>query len=527
MIGAMSAACPAGSGHDEHDPAAGSQQVRGADVDVRIRPATLRAMAYIYVMTTYSAVVTTGIYCRPGCGARPLAKNTRTFELPAAAEAAGFRACRRCRPYRVATPIGSDAPEVVCQAVQMIIDGALDDGTEAALAGRVGVSSRHLRRLFLKHLGASPDQLARSRRAHFARRLLDDTDLTVLDIAFASGFGSLRQFNRTMREVFRASPTELRNRRHRSDRLVADGGLALRLPILPGYDWDAVRTFLAVRALPGVEAIEGDTYRRTITVDGAPGVLEISPGGDGHLLLRAHLPYWEGLIHVVDRVGRLLGIDTDHTAGVVALSADPVLGTMVRDRPGLAVPGAWSPLEIGVRAILSRGRAPGLVAHWLEAMVTSLGTPVHGLPGGLTHTFPDAAVVTSASLTAIGLPTADATAVAALAATVADGHSALRYGTSLDALAALPGIDQDLCHHLAFRLGQREAYPLADPSLDAALADLGLHPSSTIPHPAPWSQQWRPWLALAAVHLMTHGDTLIHQTELGVVADQEVAVRAT
>jgi AraC family transcriptional regulator of adaptative response / DNA-3-methyladenine glycosylase II len=477
-------------------------------------------------MTTYSAVVTTGIYCRPGCGARPLATNTRTFELAAAAEAAGFRACRRCRPYRVAGPVGSDTPKLVCQAVQMIIDGALDGGTEAALADRVGMSSRHLRRLFLKHLGASPDQFARSRRAHFARRLLDDTDLTVLDIAFASGFGSLRQFNRTMREVFRASPTELRNRRQRADRLVADGGLALRLPVLPGYDWDAVRTFLAVRATPGVEAVEGGTYRRTITVDGAPGVLEVSPGGGGHLLLRAHLPYWEGLIHVVDRVGRLLGIDTDHAAGVAALSADPVLGTMVGDRPGLAVPGAWSPFEIGVWAILSRRRAPRSVARWLEAIVTSLGTPVPGLPGGLTHTFPDARMVTSASLTAVGLPTAEATAIAALAAAVAAGHNALRYGTSLDALATVPGIDHDLRHHLALRLGQREAFPLTDPSLEAALADLGLNSSKTTPHAAPWAQQWRPWLALAAVHLMTHGDTVIRQTERRVAPAREVTVTA-
>jgi AraC family transcriptional regulator, regulatory protein of adaptative response / DNA-3-methyladenine glycosylase II len=388
----------------------------------------------------------------------------------------------------------------------MIIDGALDDATEAALADRIGLSSRHLRRLFLKHLGASPDQLARSRRAHFARRLLDDTDLTVLDVAFASGFGSLRQFNRTMRQVFRGSPTELRNRRHRADRLVADGGLALRLPILPGYDWDAVRTFLAVRALPGVEAIQGDTYRRTITVDGAPGVLEISPGGHDHLLLRAHLPYWEGLIHVVDRVGRLLGIDTDHAAGVAALSTDPVLGTVVRDHPGLAVPGAWSPLEVGIWAILSRGHAPEPVTHWLEAIVSSLGTPVPGLPQGLTHTFPDAAVVTSTSLTAIGLPSAEATTIAGLAATVAARHHALRHGTSLDALATIPGLDHDLRHHLAFRLGQREAFPITEPSLGAALADLGLHPDS-------WSRQWHPWLALAAAHLMTHGDTLIRQAK--------------
>ncbi|MBT2232009.1 AlkA N-terminal domain-containing protein [Nonomuraea sp. NEAU-A123] len=428
-------------------------------------------------MTTYSAVVTTGIYCRPGCGAKPLAKNNRTFELAAAAEAAGFRACLRCRPYRVAGPIGSDAPELVCRAWQLIIDGVLDHGTEAALAERVGLSPRHLRRLFVKHLGASPDQLARSRRAHFARRLLDDTDLTALDIAFASGFGSLRQFNRIMREVFRASPTELRARRRRADRLVADGGLALRLPVLPGYDWDAVRTFLAVRATPGVEAIEGDTYRRTVTVDGAPGVLEISPHGEGNLLLRAHLPYWEGLIHVVDQVGRLLGIDTDHSAGIAALSADPLLGPLVRKRPGLVVPGVWSPYELGVRALLDH--APGGAARWMAAIVTGLGTPVAGLPGGLTHTFPALEAMTLAALTALGLPEADATAIAEL--------GPIGYGTDVD--------DQ-----VGFRLGRREAFPAADPSLGAALADLGLHPSD--------AGQWRPWSALAAVHLMAHGDSL-------------------
>jgi AraC family transcriptional regulator of adaptative response / DNA-3-methyladenine glycosylase II len=445
-------------------------------------------------MTTYSAVVTTGIYCRPGCGARPLARNTRTFELAAAAEAAGFRACLRCRPYRVAGPVGADAPELVCRAVQMIIDGALDgDGTEESLAERVGLSSRHLRRMFLRHLGASPDQLARSRRAHFARRLLDDTDLAVVDVAFASGFGSLRQFNRTMREVFRAAPTDLRERRRRADRLVVDGGLALRLPVLPGYDWDAVRDFLAARAIPGVEAVDSDSYRRTIVVEDAPGVLEVSPGGAGHLLLRAHLPYWEDLIHVVDRVGRLLGIDTDHAAGVAALSADPVLGPLVRERPGLAVPGAWNPLEVGVRAILAR---TGAENRWLGALVTGLGTPVPGLPGGLTHAFPAAPALTPARLSAVGLPPAAATAIAALAAAVTAGHPALIRGADPDALVAVPRLDADLCQHLAFRLGHRDAYPSTDPALAAGLADLA--PAD----PA----RWRPWRALAAAHLMAHGD---------------------
>ncbi|MGH3258630.1 MAG: helix-turn-helix domain-containing protein [Streptosporangiaceae bacterium] len=355
-------------------------------------------------MTTYCAVATTGIYCRPGCGARPLAQNTRTFELAAAAEAAGFRACHRCRPYRVAGPVGSSPPEIVCEAVQLIIGGVLDNGgTEVALAEQVGMSPRHLRRLFLKHLGATPDQLARSRRAHFARRLLDDTDLTVLDVAFASGFGSLRQFNRTMQEVFDDSPASLRGRRHRADRLAADGGLALRLPVAPDYDWDAVTSFLAARAIPGVEVIDGDTYRRTITVAGSPGLLEVSPGhADGPagrcLVLRAHLPYWEGLIHIVDRVARVLGTDADH---------------------GAPIPGAWNPFEAGVGTILS-GR-PGHERR-LEKFVAQLGAPVHGLPNGLTHTFPDVTIVTPAVLALVGLPEAEAAAIALLAATVSTGR---------------------------------------------------------------------------------------------------------
>jgi AraC family transcriptional regulator, regulatory protein of adaptative response / DNA-3-methyladenine glycosylase II len=460
-------------------------------------------------MTTYSAVVTTGIYCRPGCGAKPLAENVLIFELPAAAEAAGFRACHRCRPYRVAGPIDASAPELVCQVAQLIIAGALDDGgTEAGLAGRVGMSARHLRRLFQAHLGATPDQLARSRRAHFARRLLDDTDIPVIDVAFASGFGSLRQFNRAMQEVFRTSPTDLRGRRHRADRLVADGGLALRLPVLPGYDWDAVRAFLAARCVPGVEAVDGDTYRRTIVVGSMPGLLEISPGGTGYLMLRAHLPYWEGLIHVVGRVGRLLGIDIDHTAGAAVLAADPVLGAIVREHPGLAIPGAWGPFELGVWAILSRERDPGSVAQLLESLVTSLGTPVPGLPGDLTHVFPDAGTVTSASLAAIGFPVADATAAGSLAVALAKAGSAVGPGTSLHALAALPGVEQNVRDYIAFRLGLREAFPAGDASLAAALADLGLNLPGTAAGPVPWAERWRPWQALAAVHLMAHGDSL-------------------
>ena len=305
---------------------------------------------------TYSAVVTTGIYCRPGCSARPLPEHVRPFELAAAAEAAGYRACLRCRPYRTAPTTSLEAPELVCRAVRLITDGVLDDGGEADLASRLGVSARHLRRLFVEHVGATPDQLARSRRAHFARRLLDDTDLTITEIAFASGFGSLRQMNRTFVEIFRARPTDLRRRRRASDRLVADGGLLLRTPTPPGYDWAATVAQLHDRAIPGVESVAGTTYRRTIVVDGDPAVVEVDAGDDDNLLVRLHLPHWEGLIHVVQRVRRLVGLDTDEAPGawdafeaeVRARVADPSLLAALVEAHGVRVPGL---ADLGLRSL--------------------------------------------------------------------------------------------------------------------------------------------------------------------------------
>jgi AraC family transcriptional regulator of adaptative response / DNA-3-methyladenine glycosylase II len=302
----------------------------------------------------FTAVVTTGIYCRPGCGARPRAENTRKYPLAASAEAAGYRACHRCRPYRSAQHLTWTGPELVCRAVQLILDGALDRGSEGELGARLGVSSRHLRRIFTSHLGVTPDGLARSARTHFARRLLDDTDLTITEIAFAAGFGSLRQFNRACREVFRASPRELRARRRKTDRLVADGGLALRLPFHGPLDWEAMASYLAGRATPGVERVSGDIYRRTIVIEGDPGVLELAPGGDDHLVLVAHLPHWEELIHVVDRARRIASLDLDLDEPAEHLARDPTIGPLLRARPGLRPPGTWDPFETGVRAIIGQ-----------------------------------------------------------------------------------------------------------------------------------------------------------------------------
>jgi AraC family transcriptional regulator, regulatory protein of adaptative response / DNA-3-methyladenine glycosylase II len=449
-------------------------------------------------VTTYSAVATTGIYCRPGCGAKPLAENVRTFELAAAAEAAGYRACLRCRPYRVAGPVGSDAPELVCRAVRLILDGALDGGTEAELGARLAVSSRHLRRLFQEHVGVTPDQLARSRRAHFARRMLDDSDLTVTDVAFTAGFGSLRQFNREMRGVFKAAPAELRQRRHRSDRLAADGGLTMRLPFQPPLDWEATIGFLADHAVPGVESVADGVYRRTISLDNGPGLLEIQAGGVDYLLLRAHLPYWEGLIHVAERAARIVGTDTDVGVAERYLGEDAMLRGLIATRPGLRVPGAWGPLEVAVHAIVLQSCDLDSAKELLGELISCAGQAFPGLTHGLTHLFPSAEILATTDLRPTALRAETANTIRTLAAAVASGRLILDGAAPLEEfvadMLAVEGVTETTAHRVALRLGYRDAYPEADPDVRAALDELDARRQGPM-------NGWRPWRALGATHL--------------------------
>jgi AraC family transcriptional regulator of adaptative response / DNA-3-methyladenine glycosylase II len=452
-------------------------------------------------MPTISAVVTTGIYCRSDCTARPLAENVRTFKLAAAAEAAGFRACLRCRPYRSAGLIADDSTEFVCRAVQLIIEGVLDDGNEDDLARRLAMSGRQLRRIFNQHLGVTPDQLARSRRAHFARRLLDDSDLDVVDVAFASGFGSLRQFNRDMRHLFRGSPMQLRERRRRADRLAADGGLLMRVPFEPPLDWTTLVRFLSERAVPGVESVQDDTYRRTISLDGAPGVLEVSPGGPDYLLLRAHLPYWEGLIHVVERIGRVFGVYTDLRAAEAHLAKEPTIGPLVKANPGLRVPGAWGPFEVGVHAVLAEQFGLDGAREWLRWLVRRCGQEVPGLTHSLTHLFPAPEV-----LAELEIPSTESRSVLervrAFSRAVVSGDIVLDGSVPLQELvasiASIPHISAIAAHHLAMRLGATDAYPASDPDLLASLDRLRVTRADAA------AATWHPWRALAAMHLLSH-----------------------
>jgi AraC family transcriptional regulator of adaptative response / DNA-3-methyladenine glycosylase II len=450
---------------------------------------------------TYTAVVTTGIYCRAqGCPASPKRSNMRPYAYAAAAEAAGYRPCLRCRPDRVPEAGWVDAPELVCRAMRCIVEGALDDGTEDDLAARIGVSARHLRRLFDEHIGATPSQVARSRRAHFARRLLDETDLPIGKVGEAAGFNSIRQMNRVMLEIFHFTPGELRARRRKPDRCVADGGLELRLPYRGPLAWDAMLEFLAPRATPGVEAIDGEhgIYRRTIEFGGLPGVIEVwDEPAEQALRMRAHLPDLDGLVHLIAGVRRLFDLDADPVVVDTALARDSVLRPLVKARRGLRVPGAIDPLEIGVRAVLGQQVSVAAATKLAGRVVAGYGRPVPGIEAlGLTHLFPTARTLARANLTACGLTEARAGAVRAFAAAVArreiDFDGALGLDGTVAALRELPGFGDWTAQYVAMRAaGERDAFPARDLGLRRALG----------PDPAARAEGWRPWRAYGALHV--------------------------
>lgn len=448
------------------------------------------------ITRTYLADPPSGIYCDPvACDDQQPAETAVRYPSAAAAEAAGFRACRQCRPYRSPVSVPWNGSELTCRAVRLILDGALDGRLEVQLASRLGVSTRHLRRLFTTHLGVTPARLARSARAHFAARLLDDTDLPITEIAYAAGFGSVRQFNRVCQEVFRAAPGELRALGGSGGPLDTEGGLALRLHYRGPLDWAAMLESIAAYAIPGVEQVRGRTYHRTIQIDRQPGTISIAPGSDEHLVLRVRLPTWRPLLHVAERARRLANLDLDVTAAVDKLAKDPQLGPHITANPGLRPPGAWDGFEIGVRAILGGQLPRAVVLDHLGQLVERLGTPVaEAEDRGLSHAFPTARRIATADLADLGFPVEQARAIQAFARAVVSDRIRLDGSVGLDGLVAstvaVDGVGPRIPHDIALRLGEPDAWPLGGPDDGVAAALAG---------------RWRPWRAVAATHLRRAG----------------------
>ncbi len=457
----------------------------------------------------FAGVVTTGVYCRPICPVKPAKpQNVRWFACAAAAEAAGFRPCRRCRPETApGTPAWTGTSAVVSRALRLIAAGALDDGAMEGFASRLGVGTRQLRRLFGTHLGASPMQVARARRVHFARALIDETDLPMAEVAFAAGFGSVRDFNYAVRATFGRSPTELRRARGaRSPR--ADGaGLAVRLPYRPPLDWSGLLAFLAPRATPGVEAVADGVYRRTIAVGDARGTIEVRAAPrEPHLLMRVRLARAERLLQVVEHVRRLFDLDADPALIANHLARSRVLAPLVARRRGLRVPGAWDGFELAVRAVLGQQVTVRGATTLAGRVVRAFGTPLDQAQDGLTHLFPQPEALADADLAAIGLPRARAATIRALAAAVARGDLVLEASRGLEdavaRLVAIPGIGTWTAQYVAMRaLGEPDAFPAGDLGLRRALANgAGPLPPARV---AELAEAWRPWRAYAALHLWT------------------------
>jgi AraC family transcriptional regulator of adaptative response / DNA-3-methyladenine glycosylase II len=460
----------------------------------------------------YTAVRTTGIFCRPICPARtPKLENCIFLPSAAAAHQMGFRPCLRCRPEvapGVAGWRGSAA--TVSRALHLIAEGAMDGQGVNALADRLGVGARHLRRLFDQHVGAAPVSVAQTHRILFAKTLINETGLSMTDVALAAGFGSVRRFNTVMQATYGRPPRELR----RSAR-AADGekaGVTLKLPFSPPYDWAAMAAFLAPRAIPGVEQVEPDRYRRSVALERATGVVEVRPvPGQNHLLAAIWISDVSALAAVVARLRRLFDLDADILAIDAHLARDARLAPLVRERPGLRVPGAWDGFELAVRAVLGQQVSVRAATTFAGRLAAAHGQALDlaGLPGdGPDRLFPTPEAVGGAELTAIGLTRARAATLNALGRAMAADRNLLRAYETLEEtalkLTALPGIGPWTAQYVAMRaLREPDAFPASDLGLLRAMET-----SEGRPSPAALSataEAWRPWRAYAALRLWMQG----------------------
>jgi AraC family transcriptional regulator of adaptative response / DNA-3-methyladenine glycosylase II len=496
-----------------------------------------------------TAVTSTGIYCRPSCPAvTPKRTNVRFLRSAAAAQRAGFRACKRCRPdASPGSPEWNVRADVVGRAMRLIADGSVDRDGVAGLARRLGFSERHLHRQLVAELGAGPLALARAQRAQTARLLIETTALPFTDIAFAAGFPSIRQFNETVREVFATTPTELRRgaaARERGLRRGANGRgattsangaghgdaaagatggastrLTLRLRYRAPFDAAGLLAFLGTRAVPGVEEQTETSYRRVLRLPHGPGFATLAPAED-HVRCELQLADLRDLGAAVQRCRRLLDLDADPVAIAEVLGADPLLEPLVRAAPGRRVPGAVDGDELAVRAVLGQQVSVAGARTLAGRLTAQLGEPLPAPDGALTHTFPTAAAIAAADPDTLGLTKSRARALVGLCTALAGpdrpGHVANDSGADgLGRLALDPGADRGeararllalhgigpwTAEYIAMRaLGDPDAFPTTDLGIQHALERAGC-PSDPRSITAQ-AERWRPWRAYAVQHL--------------------------
>lgn len=461
----------------------------------------------------FVGVRTTGVFCRPICPAvAPAERNVEYFPTAAAAAEAGFRSCLRCRPECApGTPAWAGVSTTISRALRLMADEAQERDSVEALAARLGVGARHLRRLFVQHLGATPVAVFQTRRLLAAKRLIDETDLPLTSVAMAAGFGSVRRFNAAFRATYGRSPRAMRQPgRPRED---GSASFTFQLRYRPPLDWAGMLAFLGARAIPGVEASDGVAYRRTIALGPHhAGWLDVAQVSETTLRLTIAIPDTASLLRIVSRVRRLFDLDADPMAIDGHLSADPLLAPLVGARPGFRVPGAWDGFELGVRAILGQQVSVAAATTLAGRLVRAFGRPLPSLPvagpdekgrrlpPGLSHIFPEPATLAEADLRGIGLPSARAGTVRALARAVAAAELSLAGDAdpveTRERLLRLPGVGNWTADYIALRaLGDPDAFPSADLGLLRATG------SRSPREAAERARPWQPWRGYAALHL--------------------------
>lgn len=448
----------------------------------------------------FIAVKTTGIYCRPICPSRTSKpRNVSYYPTAAAAAEAGFRPCLRCRPEAApGTPAWMGTSAVVRKALRLIDEGILDTASVDELASKLGLGSRHLRRLFLQHVGASPISFAQTRRLQFAKRLLDETNLPITQIALASGFGSLRRFNTAFLQTYGRAPRDLR--KHFSEASDADDEVILKLAFRPPYDWEQVHDFLLDHHIPGVEQIDEQGYSRTLRNDNGFSIVNVKPLlNEDALELRVSGAAPTSLFHISSAARRVFDTSADPALTTSALRTDPLLGPCVAQRPGLRIPGAWDAFECAVAAILrDKGQLPNqaLMAHVVERLGERISKP----GSALTSLFPTPKAIADGNFAGLGVSRLKVNTLRRLAQAVIGGEVDFNGSTVIESLTKVRGIERSTAEYIALRaLGEPDAFPSNDPVLRMAASNTD-RPLSA-PELEERSAAWRPWRGYAALHL--------------------------